>query len=58
MTSLISLYVGPHFNPNGKHHGAPDDEIRHAGDLGNVVAGEDGKHTVLLSDFVLLRAVN
>jgi Cu/Zn superoxide dismutase len=24
-------------------HGAPEDEIRHAGDLGNIVATADGK---------------
>ncbi|XP_027771641.1 superoxide dismutase [Cu-Zn] 2-like isoform X4 [Solanum pennellii] len=31
--------TGPHFNPLKKDHGAPTDEVRHAGDLGNIVAG-------------------
>lgn len=42
-------YLGPHFNPNKLTHGAPEDEIRHAGDLGNIVANAEGNASLLSS---------
>ncbi len=34
--------AGSHFNPEGHEHGAPMGEMRHAGDMGNVEANEEG----------------
>ncbi len=47
--------AGGHYNPHGTPHGSPDApaQLRHAGDLGNIVAREDGSAQYERIDHVL-----
>jgi len=42
--------AGPHFNPFSKTHGAPSDETRHVGDLGNFKTDGQGNATGSIQD--------
>ncbi len=50
-SALDAASAGGHYNPEGYPHAGPDAEKRHAGDLGNLVADEQGRaHYELVVD--------
>jgi len=42
--------MGGHYNPAGVDHGAPDAEVRHVGDLGNVAISAEGAVSAMMED--------
>jgi Cu-Zn family superoxide dismutase len=48
--------AGAHFNPLSMPHAGPDSASRHAGDFGNVTAGENGEvHSTFITRSVTVR---
>ncbi|KAK5991066.1 Superoxide dismutase [Cladobotryum mycophilum] len=45
--------AGPHFNPFNKTHGAPSDETRHVGDLGNIETDSNGVAKGTITDSLI-----
>ncbi|NOX37512.1 MAG: superoxide dismutase family protein [Calditrichaeota bacterium] len=58
-SDLQAKSAGGHFNPTNMPHGAPDAEQHHIGDLGNLVADENGEaHLERVYSFLTLEGPN
>jgi superoxide dismutase, Cu-Zn family len=56
MIKFISVQyrsTGGHYNPERAKHGAREAQVRHVGDLGNVVADASGRVSTSFSDAVI-----
>lgn len=49
-TAEDATSAGGHFNPNENQHAGPDAEDRHMGDMGNIMANDDGVATIEYTD--------
>lgn len=47
-SALDGTSAGGHFNPGGKHHGAPASADHHGGDFGNLTADANGRASLTL----------
>jgi Cu-Zn family superoxide dismutase len=53
ISAIDAKTAGGHFNPDKQAHGAPTDQVRHVGDLGNVVADTNGEAHLEWTDTII-----